>query len=92
VVAQQIEEYYNTPEILSNRKVRVAKLILDEEALEGAFEGQRFYDLMRFQMQEGVAVTPGSTITMPAFMTEEPEKYGTDKMTGKPWFLTLPKR
>ena len=92
VVAQQIEEYYNTPEILGNRKVRVAKLILDEEALEGAFEGQRFYDLMRFQMQEGVAVTPGSTITMPAFMTEEPEKYGTDKMTGKPWFLTLPKR
>lgn len=94
VVAQQIEEYYNNDEIHAKRKVHVAKLILDEEALEGAFEGLRFYDLMRFQMQEGVSITPGSIISMPAFMSENPEKYGSTPsgMVGKPWFLTLPSR
>lgn len=86
------EVYYLKPEIRLKRQTRVAQLILDEEALEGAFEGLRFYDLMRFQLQEGTAIAPGSTITMPAFMEEDREKYGTSKMKGKPWFLTLPKR
>ena len=87
---QKIEDYLASPEVMAKRQAHVAELILEEEALEGIFEGYRFYDLMRFQMQNGVSITPGSTITMPQYIEE---KYGTTtKMVGKPWFLTLPTR
>ena len=83
-------DYISSPEVLAKRQARVAALILEEEALEGIFEGQRFYDIMRYQMQNGVSITPGSTITMPDCIEK---KYGTTtKMVGKPWFLTLPSR
>ncbi len=81
-------EYLNTPEVKQKRQARVARLILDEEALEGAFEGHRFYDLMRYQKQEGQFQT---TITLPSYIGEE-YKTSEDNMTGKPWFLTLPSR
>jgi UDP-glucose 4-epimerase len=62
----------------------------DLKALEGVFEGQRFYDIMRYQMQEMGGEAIGQTITMPAYIEE---KYGTTtKMVGKPWFLKLPSR
>lgn len=66
----------------------VAKKILDEEALENCFEGTRFYDLMRYVRQEG---DNSKTITMPAYIEEQYGK-GSKTITGKPWYLNLPKR
>ena len=82
-------EYLAQPEVREKRQARVAKLILEEEALEGVFEGYRFYDLMRYQMQEGKF---SSTITMPEYMTTEKNYGATPRMTGKPWYLPLPTR
>ncbi len=80
--------YLASPDIRTKRQAHVSKLILEEEALEGVFEGQRFYDIMRYQMQEMGGAAIGTTITMPAYIEE---KYGTTtKMAGKPWFLKLP--
>lgn len=82
--------YLASDNIRAKRQARVAQLILEEEALEGVFEGHRFYDIMRYQMQEKGGAALGSTITMPAYIED---KYGaTTKMVGKPWFLPLPTR
>lgn len=86
-VTESIQNFLASDELRAKRQARVAQLILEEEALEGMFEGHRFYDLMRYQMRKGAF---GPTITMPEYMTE---KYGvTPRMTGKPWFLKLPQR
>lgn len=83
-------EYLASPDIRTKRQAHVSKLILEEEALEGVFEGHRFYDIMRYQMQEMGGSAIGTTIAMPAYIEE---KYGTTtKMAGKPWFLKLPTR
>lgn len=82
--------YLASSSIRTKRQARVAQLILDEEALEGVFEGYRFYDIMRYQMQEKGGSSLGTTITMPAYIED---KYGTTtKMAGKPWYLKLPSR
>ena len=82
--------YLATPEVRAVRQAHVSKLLLEEEALEGMFEGYRFYDIMRYQMQDAAGAGIGQTITMPAFIEE---KYGTTtSMAGKPWYLTLPAR
>lgn len=82
-------KYLASPEVRAVRQARVAELILEEEALEGAFEGLRFYDIMRYQMQEMGGAAIGSTITMPSYIET---KYGKSSMEGKPWYLTLPRR
>ncbi len=66
----------------------VAERILDEEALENSFEGTRFYDLMRYVRQNG---DNSRTIAMPAYIEK---KYGpaTKTISGKSWYLNLPKR
>ena len=80
--------YLASTSIRAKRQAHVAQLILEEEALEGVFEGLRFYDIMRYQMQEMGGAAIGSTIIMPAYIEE---KYGTTtKMAGKPWYLKLP--
>lgn len=87
--------YLAQPSITAKRQARVAQLILDEEALEGSFEGYRFYDIMRYQKQENKF--NAQSITLPEYIVA---KYPTfngatpwkDNMTGKPWYLTLPKR
>ena len=94
-IAEENAAYLASPELRQKRQAYVAKLILDEEALEGMFEGLRFYDLMRYQMQDGKfsGFSSTSTITLPDYILttygSEDEK---DNMTGKPWFLTLPSR
>jgi len=76
--------------VRTKRQAYVRQLILEEEALEGMFEGNRFYDLMRYQMYDGKISGASSTITLPAYITE---KYGaTSTMEGKPWYLPLPTR
>ena len=64
-------EYLASPDIRTKRQAHVSKLILEEEALEGVFEGQRFYDIMRYQMQEMGGAAIGTTITMPAYIEEK---------------------
>ena len=44
------ETYLRSSNILAARMAEVDKLILEEEALECAYEGTRFYDLMRYSM------------------------------------------
>lgn len=102
-IAQTMADYYAQPEVRARIQANVSKLILEEEALEGAYEGYRFYDIMRYQMQEKGGTGIGSTITMPAHYATENimykgedtgvKKYGaTANMEGKPWYLTLPTR
>ena len=89
---QYISDFYTSDKIMSKRQARVAELILEEEALEGMFEGYRFYDLMRYQMQNGVDIRKGKYITMPEYITK---KYGEPRdgmKDNKPWFLSLPQR
>ena len=82
--------YLASPAVRATRQAHVSKLILEEEAIEGMFEGLRFYDIMRYQMQEKQGAGIGKTIAMPAFITE---KYGaTPSMEGKPWYLPMPTR
>ena len=80
------------PEVLTKRIAVLSKMILEEEALEGMFEGHRFYDLMRYQMQEGKLSGVNAVIDMPQHIRE---KYGDsqrDGMIGRPWYLKLPTR
>ena len=57
--------YLASPAVRAIRQAHVRELILEEEALEGMFEGTRFYDLLRYQMQDKKVGGATSTITMP---------------------------
>ncbi len=82
--------FLKSAEVRAKRQAHISWLILEEEALEGSFEGQRFYDLLRYQMQAGKVSGPSAIIEMPDSITK---LYGpTPNMTGKPWYLTLPNR
>ena len=85
-------EWLASPSVRAGRMAELSKMILEEEALEGMFEGQRFYDLMRYQMQEGKLQGANATITMPQHILD---KYGDSQregMIGRPWYLKLPTR
>ncbi len=82
-------EYLASDKVRAKRQAHVKELILDEEAIEGMFEGYRFFDLLRYQMQEGKA---GETITLPEYLTNKYGVFENDNMTGKPWYLKLPPR
>ena len=79
------------PKVLADRQAVLSKMILEEEALEGMFEGLRFYDLMRYQMQQGKISGVNATISIPEHIKE---KHGEnrDGMENRPWYLTLPTR
>lgn len=84
-------EWLASDPVRNGRMEVLSKMILDEEALEGMFEGLRFYDLMRYQMQEGKISGPNATIEMPEYIKA---KYGEGKrvLDGRPWYLNLPAR
>ena len=42
----------DTPELIQKQQAFVDSLLLNENGLEMAFEGQRFYDIMRFAMRQ----------------------------------------
>ena len=87
------KEYLASPEVRAKRQARVSQLLLEEEILEGMFEGYRFYDLMRFQMQELGGTGIGTVISLPTHYIGNELYQGTvDKLQGKPWYLPLPKR
>lgn len=80
-------------EVRTKRMDVLSQMILEEEALEGMFEGQRFYDLMRYQMQEGQLQggAVGATISIPWYR----DKYGDGLrggMDNRQWYLKLPTR
>ena len=87
------KEYLASPEVRAKRQARVSQLLLEEEILEGMFEGYRFYDLLRYQMQEQGGTGIGTVISLPAHYIGNELYQGTvDKLQGKPWYLPLPKR
>lgn len=92
-IREENKAYLASPEVRAKRQARVSQLLLEEEILEGMFEGYRFYDLMRFQMQELGGEGIGSAITLPAHYVGNDLYKGTEsKLSGKPWYLPLPKR
>lgn len=90
-------------DVVAKRQKMLDLMILEEEALEGMFEGQRYYDLMRWAMRNDQAKTSQSVISMPDY-NNLPSDHGNisilkrsftpaqSKMQGKPWYLTLPQR
>ncbi len=68
----------------------VAQKILDEEALEGAFEGQRFYDLMRYAMYTGDADYIAKQV-IKRKGSDTTDSRG-EKLRGGNWYLPLPTR
>lgn len=70
---------------------RVEKLILQEEALEGIFEGYRFYDLMRCAMRNN---NPDFIAEMVA-LRKGKDNYDAalyDALKNGNWYLPIPKR
>lgn len=69
----------------ANYQKYVAQRILDEEALENCFEGTRFYDLMRYAMQEG-KYNPGA-VSYPEYIDN---LYKADRKIQGSWYIPFP--
>lgn len=49
---EEVEFLKDTPELIQKQQAVVDSLILNESALEFAFEGTRYYDIMRYAMRQ----------------------------------------
>ena len=54
-----ITNWKDTPEVIAEQQTYVDSLILNESALELAFEGTRYYDIMRYALRQS---NPGQTM------------------------------
>lgn len=75
------------------REQRIAALdlmILEEEALEFAYEGQRFYDLMRYSKFSGNTSYLGEAISKREGEENEDSSLKSILSTESGWYLTLP--
>lgn len=81
----------HTPAAIQQRQEHVDSLILAEEALEGMFEGTRYYDLMRYSM----------FYNLPNFIATQVSQRGGknnadaalfNRFSGGKWYLKLPTR
>ena len=86
------EAWLTSDEVRTKRIAAVNELILEEEALEGMFEGTRFYDLMRYSMATGNDAYLGERVS---------ERNGKDNVdaalksalsTRAGWYLPKPER
>ena len=68
----------------------VEKMVLDEEALEGMFEGQRFWDLMRWAMYKGDRDFIAREVAKRKGSNEHDSR--ADALLGGNWYLPLPTR
>ena len=68
--------------------VAVEKMILDEEALEGMFEGYRFWDLMRYAMYHGDKDFIANEVAKRKGVNEYDSR--ADALRGGNWYLPLP--
>ena len=66
----------------------VENMIIDEMALEGAFEGYRFYDLMRVALRRGDAAYLADPVSKRSGTTDN--ELRTLLMDKKNWYLPLP--
>ncbi len=61
-VTKHNKEWLESDEVRVKRQAALALMILEEEALEGSFEGTRFYDLMRYSKWSGNTAFLGNTV------------------------------
>lgn len=89
-LSDEVEALYAEAKVAQNYEQFVADKILEEEALEGMFEGLRFYDLMRYAMY----------YNKPDFIAEQVAKRkgegqtctAAENLRGGKWYLPLRKR
>ncbi len=92
-------EWLATDQVREKRMIEVDKMILAEEALEGMFEGTRYYDLMRYTMANLGKTVDGTVVTKDYFADAISRRGGKDvpdaslkAAINKSWYIPLRKR
>ncbi|MDO4995491.1 MAG: RagB/SusD family nutrient uptake outer membrane protein [Bacteroidales bacterium] len=75
-----------------DRQADVAMKILNEEALEGMFEGHRFGDLMRYSWQEGNPALLGQAVSKRPGTTSPDGTLASKLASEAGWYVKLPTR
>ena len=88
VLPQPEEELGNRQDTINYQIPLVEDMIITEMALEGAFEGNRYYDLMRVAMRRGDNTYLADPISRRNGIVDEALR--TKLMDRKNWYLPLP--